>query len=233
MPGFPRVLQRVAEAYRRAPRTSSAAERPPSWREHVAAVLELPAPATRRRSTPTSLDARCAGAASAASTATTAASAARPSSRTPMDLRASCCAQSRAHRRRRDALAHGRATRCDKMARGGIYDQLGGGFHRYSRRRALAGAALREDALRQRAARRASTCTPTRLTGDAALPRGRRGDARLRPARDDRSPTAASTPPRTPTARARRASSTSGRPTRSRDVLGDEDAAVCRRATGA
>ena len=38
----------------------------------------------------------------------------------------------------------------DKMARGGIYDQLGGGFHRYSVDAHLARAALREDALRQR-----------------------------------------------------------------------------------
>ena len=36
---------------------------------------------------------------------------------------------------------------------GGIYDHLGGGFARYSRRRALAGAAFREDALRQCPAR--------------------------------------------------------------------------------
>ena len=48
------------------------------------------------------------------------------------------------------------------MAHGGIYDQLGGGFHRYSIDERLAGAALREDALRQRAAGPRSTCTPTR-----------------------------------------------------------------------
>ena len=54
------------------------------------------------------------------------------------------------------------------------------------RRRALARAALREDALRQRAARLRSTSRPSGSTGDAVLPPGRRGDARLRPARDDR-----------------------------------------------
>ena len=41
------------------------------------------------------------------------------------------------------------------IAQGGIYDHLGGGFARYSRRRALARAAFREDALRQRPADRA------------------------------------------------------------------------------
>ena len=45
------------------------------------------------------------------------------------------------------------------MARSGMYDQLEGGFARYSRRRRLGRAALREDALRQRPARPASTCT--------------------------------------------------------------------------
>ena len=43
-------------------------------------------------------------------------------------------------------------SRCARWPRGGIYDQLGGGSHRYSVD-ALARAALREDALRQRAAR--------------------------------------------------------------------------------
>ena len=48
---------------------------------------------------------------------------------------------------------------------GGIYDHLGGGFARYSRRRALARAAFREDALRQRPARRADDLR-LRATGD-------------------------------------------------------------------
>ena len=39
-----------------------------------------------------------------------------------------------------------------KMAHGGIYDQLGGGFHRYSVDDRLARAPFREDALRQRTA---------------------------------------------------------------------------------
>ena len=36
----------------------------------------------------------------------------------------------------------------EKMARGGIYDQLAGGFHRYTVDCALVGAPLRKDALR-------------------------------------------------------------------------------------
>ena len=42
----------------------------------------------------------------------------------------------------------------EKMAAGGIYDHVGGGFHRYSTDAAWLVPALREDALRQRAARR-------------------------------------------------------------------------------
>ena len=61
----------------------------------------------------------------------------------------------------------------DAWRAGGIYDQLGGGFHRYCARRALARAPLREDALRQRAARAASTSRPTRHWPTTRLPRGR------------------------------------------------------------
>ena len=69
------------------------------------------------------------------------------------------------------------------MALGGIYDQLGGGFHRYAVDARLARAALREDALRQRPAR---PRLPRGVRGDrrAALRRGGRGDARLPAARD-------------------------------------------------
>ena len=71
------------------------------------------------------------------------------------------------------------------MAGGGIYDQIGGGFARYSIDAAWTVAALREDALRQRAA---GARLPARLA--AVRPRGPaahgRGDARLAAARDDR-----------------------------------------------
>jgi uncharacterized protein len=61
--------------------------------------------------------------------ANTAASAARRSSRSPWRS-TSCCATT-AHRRPTDALRHGDAHPASH-GRGGIYDQLGGGFHRYS-----------------------------------------------------------------------------------------------------
>ena len=44
-----------------------------------------------------------------------------------------------------------RRRRCDHMLLGGLYDHVGGGFHRYCHRRALADSAFREDAERQRA----------------------------------------------------------------------------------
>ena len=69
-----------------------------------------------------------------------------------------------------------------------MYDQVGGGFHRYSTDARLAGAALREDALRQRPAR---PRLPRRLQASPATPFYRRiaeRDARLRPARDDATP---------------------------------------------
>ena len=96
------------------------------------------------------------------------------------------------------------------MASGGMYDQVGGGFARYSVDAALARAPLREDALRQRAAR---ARVPARLAGDrrAALPRAsarRRSTGRCARCA---APRAASTPRSTPTPRASRASSTSGR----------------------
>ena len=76
-----------------------------------------------------------------------AASAARRNSRRPGDLRAAV-ARLEAHRQRaefRDAVT----VTLDQMCQGGIYDHLGGGFARYSTDAALAGAAFREDALRQ------------------------------------------------------------------------------------
>ena len=98
------------------------------------------------------------------------------------------------------------------MAAGGMYDQVGGGFARYSVDAALARPPLREDALRQRAAR---PRLPARLAGDrrAAVPRASaRRPSTGRCARCA-APRAASTRRSTPTPRAWRASSTSGPPT--------------------
>ncbi len=70
------------------------------------------------------------------------------------------------------------------MASGGIYDQIGGGFARYSVDATLDGPALREDALRQRAAR---ARLPARVAGQRRCRAAahRRGDAGLGVARDD------------------------------------------------
>ena len=112
------------------------------------------------------------------------------------------------------------------MASGGIYDQVGGGFARYSVDAHLDGPALREDALRQRAA---GARVPARLArqrrpGPAAH---LRGDPRLGAARDARRRTAGSSARSTPTPRARRAASTSGRRAELISALGaDADAAL-------
>ena len=87
-------------------------------------------------------------------TAATAASAARPSSRPP-PRSSSCCARGETRDERSDTLR--------AMAAGGMYDQVGGGFARYSVDAPVARAPLREDALRQRAAR---ARLPARLAGD-------------------------------------------------------------------
>ena len=91
-----------------------------------------------------------------ATTRCTAASAARRSSR-PRRRSSSCS------RARRDARWRSHTLRA--MASGGIYDQIGGGFARYSVDAQLARPALREDALRQRAAR---ARLPARLAGRPA-----------------------------------------------------------------
>ena len=71
------------------------------------------------------------------------------------------------------------------MARGGIYDQIGGGFHRYSIDDVWLvphfEKMLYDNALLARVYLHAY-----QVTGDAFLPPHRRGDSRLRAARDDR-----------------------------------------------
>ena len=111
---------------------------------------------------------------------------------------------------------------------GGIYDQVGGGFHRYSVDAPLARPALREDALRQRAA---TPAVPGGLPGHGrsrciGVSRRRRLDYVLATCATR---TAASTRPPTPTARARRGSTSSGAATRSPRLVdpGDLDL-VCR-----
>ena len=126
--------------------------------------------------------------------------------------------------RRRDArrvAAHARA-----CAEGGIYDQLGGGFCRYSDRRVLDHPALREDAVRQRTAarparRRLACSRASRLFARVAA-----RDGGLDHARDAVAAKAATTPRSTPTASARRASSTSGPARKLRSLLTPDEYAV-------
>ena len=119
------------------------------------------------------------------------------------------------------------------MASGGIYDHLGGGFARYS----VDGVWLVphfEKMLYDQALLPAGL--PPRLAGDRRRPGS--GRCSTRPSGTCCAtcaiPTAASTRPRTPTPRARRASSTCGRPPRCVDVLGGDDelAATGRRVLG-
>ena len=118
-----------------------------------------------------------------ASTGPTAASAARPKFPQPMTLEFLLRQYVRTgDRRRRSAPVE---LTLDKMAHGGIYDQLGGGFHRYAVDRIWLvphfEKMLYDNALLARVYLQAF-----QVTGKPALPPGRRGDARLRPARDDR-----------------------------------------------
>ena len=103
----------------------------------------------------------------------------------------------------------------DRMAAGGIYDQLGGGFHRYSVDARWLVPHF-EKMLYDNALLAACYLEAWQATGKAAVRRGRPADARLPAPRHDRIRWAASTAAKTPTARAKRASSISGRPVRSR-----------------
>ena len=121
----------------------------------------------------------------------------------------------------RRASARCRSRRCARWPSGGIHDQLGGGFPRYSVDATWTVPALREDALRQRPAR---ARLPARLAGDrrGAPARGLRGHARVGAARDAGPRGSASTAPWTPTPRASRAASTCGACRSCARVLGDD-----------
>ena len=93
-------------------------------------------------------------------------------------------------------------TSLDAMATGGIYDHLGGGFARYSVDERVAGARTSRRCSTTTPCSRACTSTRWQVTGEAALPPGRRRDDRLRAARPPAPDRAASTRPRTPTPRA-------------------------------
>ena len=112
------------------------------------------------------------------------------------------------------------------MANGGIHDQLGGGFCRYSVDRTWHDPALREDALRQRAAARPVRRPRASLPAMPAFARAAEGIVAWLVARDARATTARSTRASMRTAKARKAGSTSGRATRSRALLTADEYAV-------
>ena len=190
--GLPRQARRDREAERRADRGASA---------HAAGAGGRHGARGARRSTPPCASSR------RSSTTCTAASAARRNSRIPSSSPSACAAT------RSTAASCGlsiaRLTLA-KMAEGGIYDQLGGGFCRYSVDQYWSDPALREDALRQRGAARALR-DAWLVTGLPALRARRAGHRALgRCARCTR-PRAASIPRSTPTPSTRKASSTCGR----------------------
>ena len=156
----------------------------------------------------------------ATSTSAGAASAARPSSRRPPAIRC-CCAS---HRRSGDAAGAARWPRStlDAMARGGIYDQLGGGFHRYSTDERWLVPHFEKMLYDNALLARVPTSRRTRPPGDAALSRASPASVLDYVLREMTRPRAASTRPPTPTARARRASSSSGRRRRCARRSGEE-----------
>jgi uncharacterized protein YyaL (SSP411 family) len=123
MPGFRRVLTSVAEAYRRAPdeiRRSAEQLRSRMGRSlmgHEAGALDERVAAAAYQGLAASFDARHGGFGGA------------PKFPQPMNLEFLLCYYKRTGEPH--ALEMARVT-LDHMRRGGIYDQLGGGFHRYS-----------------------------------------------------------------------------------------------------
>ena len=206
-----------AEAYRaRRDEVDAQAE------EITQAIARVAAAATRRRrrtrSRPDSLGARGRASSRRASTTSTAASAQRPKFPNTMSLdvllaRRWASVRARAQGARRDA--RGRHLGPPRRRLPPLLD-----------RRALARAALREDALRQRAAPAALRRRVARDAASARYAETARAIAAYVAPRDDVARTAASTRRRTPTARARRGSSSSGRRRRSTPrARGDDEAA--------
>ena len=112
-----------------------------------------------------------------------------------------------------DALDMAEAT-LEQMARGGIYDQIGGGFHRYAVDARWLVPHF-EKMLYDNAQLARVYLDAYRVTGEPLYRRSRRARRWTTSLREMTAAAAASTPRRTPTAKAKRASSTSGRRTRS------------------
>ena len=147
LPGFLDLLPRVAAAYRE--RGADIAEQAAELKDALASLE--PAAAGRRRACRRPPPRQRSRSSSNDSTPNTAGSAPRPSFRTRPISSSACasmCATNDA-----DALTVVGVTLA-RMADGGIHDQLGGGFCRYSVDARVDDPAFREDALRQRAAAR-------------------------------------------------------------------------------
>ena len=147
--GFLDLLPRVAAAYRE---QGEAIAEQSGAAARGAGQRSSPTRRRRRRAAGTRAGARARRAQAHASIRSRAASAPAPKFPHPTELefclRAACAQRSDA-----EALEIVRITLA-RMADGGIHDQLGGGFCRYSVDARMDDSALREDALRQRAAAR-------------------------------------------------------------------------------
>ena len=137
------------------------------------------------------------------------------------DGSAAAAADLEAVRRRADALEIVRLT-LDKMAAGGIYDHLGGGFHRYSTDARWLVPHF-EKMLYDNALLSSAYLEAFQVDAGAALRGGRPRDDRLRAARNDRARRRLLQHAGRRQRRARRGSSSSGRRTKSKSVLGAEE----------
>jgi uncharacterized protein YyaL (SSP411 family) len=124
MPGFDQVLTAVADAWRN--RRDQALEQAESLTEHVKL---LSVPRGDVAALQPSLIERAVAALRQAFDSTHGGFGSAPKFPHPMDLRLLLRAW---HRHREPALLEMVTVTLDQMAAGGIYDQLGGGFHRYS-----------------------------------------------------------------------------------------------------
>jgi len=127
MPGFDQVLVAVADAWKN--RRQQALEQADSLTEHLSLAANAPGGAG-----PLNLELidRAAAAIERSFDATHGGFGAAPKFPHPMDLRLALRAWQRRGPQRGATLLHVVELTLDKMAAGGIYDQLGGGFHRYS-----------------------------------------------------------------------------------------------------
>jgi uncharacterized protein len=124
MPGFDQVLSAVADAWQH--RRAQAVEQADALGEHLSAIAAGPSGPGELKP---ALVQQAAAAISRSFDHTYGGFGGAPKFPHPMDLRLLARAW---HRARDDQVLHVITHTLDKMAAGGIYDQLAGGFHRYS-----------------------------------------------------------------------------------------------------